>query len=326
MLGLADRGRIFDLLEEVLRGQAGPALSGLAALYRDGADPVQSLADIAEAVHAAARIRAAGADAASDELSAEEKRRAANIAQASSPALLARAWQMLLKGIEEAAAAPNPLAAAEMVLIRLAYTADLPTPDEIIRRLGTGRSGSAPLPASAEPDRRHAQASAADTGSLTADREHVALEPDGADPEQPGLFAVPPANADPRSFADVIALAGARRDARLKVHLEEHVSLVKFDPAGSIELHLLPGAPGEIANELREKLNAWTGRRWIVALSYAAGARPVGEMEREREAAELEAVKRHPAVQAVLQHFPGAEIKTVRKVPSPPADDSATGS
>ena len=79
-----------------------------------------------------------------------------------------------------------------------------------------------------------------------------------------------------RSFAEVVELAGARREAKLKVHLEEHVSLVKFDPAGSIELHLLAGAPKELANELREKLNAWTGKRWMVALSKTPGERTIG--------------------------------------------------
>ena len=108
-----------------------------------------------------------------------------------------------------------------------------------------------------------------------------------------------------RSFAEVVALAGERREAKLKVHLEEHVSLVKFDPAGSIELHLLAGAPKELGNELREKLNAWTGRRWMVALSKAPGERPLGEVEREREAAEICArSKKHPAVAAVLQAVP----------------------
>ncbi len=118
---------------------------------------------------------------------------------------------------------------------------------------------------------------------------------------------------DPRSFAEVVALVGERRDAKLKVHLEEHVSLVKFDAAaGSIDLFLLPGAPPQIANELREKLIAWTQRRWVVMLSKEAGERPIGEVRREREAAELEALKSHPALKAVLDEFPDAKIAAVR--------------
>jgi len=147
-----------------------------------------------------------------------------------------------------------------------------------------------------------------------------------------GLDEVPadePAGAplsDPRSFADVITLAAERRDAKLKVHLEEHVSLVKFDAhAGSIDLFLLPGAPAQIANELRERLIAWTQRRWVVLLSKEAGARPIGEMRREREAAELAALKTHPAVKAVLDEFPDARIAEVRPLLGPAKDETGTG-
>jgi DNA polymerase-3 subunit gamma/tau len=127
------------------------------------------------------------------------------------------------------------------------------------------------------------------------------------------------------SFADVVRLAGKRREAKLKVHLEEHVSLVKFDPAGSIELHLLPGAPKELANELREKLNLWTQGRWMVALSKNPGERPLGEVERARAAAEIAELRKHPAVAAVLQQFPDAEIASVRPISPVEADDTGTG-
>ena len=126
-----------------------------------------------------------------------------------------------------------------------------------------------------------------------------------------------------RSFADVVELVGARREAKLKVHLEEHVSLVKFDAAGSIELHLLTNAPKELGNELREKLNSWTGKRWVVALSNAPGERPLGQVQREREAAELSQIKSHPAVAAVLQQFPGAEVK-LKPLPVIKPDDTGT--
>ena len=156
MLGLADRGRIFDLIEHVFRGDAKAALASMDELHRDGAEPIQLLADLAEAVHAAARVKAVGGEAGSEGLSAEERRRAASIAGKLSTPLLSRAWQMLLKGGEEAAKAANPRAAAEMVLIRLAYTADLPAPDEVIRLLGgegsLARSGK-PAPADSGPPR-----------------------------------------------------------------------------------------------------------------------------------------------------------------------------
>jgi DNA polymerase-3 subunit gamma/tau len=321
MLGLADRGRIFDLLERLLAGAAGEALEQFAQLHRDGAEPQQVLADLAQAVHVTTRAKSFGAEAAGEGLSGEEKRRAAALGGRVSIAILSRAWQMLLKGLEEAADAPNPAAAAEMVLIRLAYTADLPPPDEIIKALGgdapAARPGGTPP---AAPEKRAPAGAPAD-----------AAEPDenGWDSEAADEDALPDlaAAALPvvRSFAEVVALAGARREAKLKVHLEEHVSLVKFEAEGRIELHLLAGAPKEVGNELREKLNAWTGKRWIVALSSAPGERTIGAIERERAAAEIRDIQKHPAVAAVLQQFPDAQITSVRPLPDAKTDDTGTG-
>jgi DNA polymerase-3 subunit gamma/tau len=126
------------------------------------------------------------------------------------------------------------------------------------------------------------------------------------------------------SFAELIELAGARREAKLKVHLEEHVSLVKFDPSGKVELHLLPGAPKELGNELREKLNGWTGKRWMVALSASPGAPPVGQVERDRQAAEIRSAEQHPAVAAVLREFPDAKVTRVRRRPGAGRGGSGT--
>jgi DNA polymerase-3 subunit gamma/tau len=328
MLGLADRGRIFDLLEKLLGGATAEALEAFAGLHRDGAEPVQVLADLAEAVHTATRAKTLGPAAAGEGLSAEERRRAASLAERLSVAILARAWQMLLKGLEEIARAPNQAAAAEMVLIRLAFTADLPAPSDIINALGgpPQRPGgrSAPADKAERQSAVTATAAAAGTAVLTdeepADDEDSLLE-DDIGPAAPAAAALPIL----RSFADVVATAGERREAKLKVHLEEHVSLVRFDAAGSIELHLLPGAPKELANELREKLNAWTSKRWMVALSKTPGERPIGELARERAAAEVDEIKRHPSVSAVLQQFPDAEITSIRPLPGAEKDDTGTG-
>jgi DNA polymerase-3 subunit gamma/tau len=324
MLGLADRGRIFDLVGRLLAGTAGEALELFAELHRDGAEPLQILGDLAEAVHTATRAKVLGAEAAGEGLSAEERRRAADLGARLSVPLLARAWQVLLKGLEEAAEAPNATAAAEMVLIRLAYTADLPPPDAIINALGGAgvgtRTAGAPsaAPPHAVPAGTSARAAEAPAAQFEAGIEEAADADEAADgaeeaeddsDEETDIYGSAAALPVVRTFPEVVDLAGARREPKLKYHLEEHVSLVKFDPAGSIELHLLPGAPKELGNELREKLNAWTGKRWVVALSNTAGERPLGQLQREREAAELREVRNHPAVAAVLQQFPGAEIR-----------------
>ena len=179
MLGLADRGRIFDLLEKLLGGTAGEALEQFARLHRDGAEPQQVLADLAEAVHVTTRAKSLGVEAAGEGLSAEERRRAAALGGRLSMAILSRAWQMLLKGLEEAAKAPNPAAAAEMVLIRLAYTADLPPPDEIIKTLGGDAVG---VRAGGKPaGRRREAACGRRRPSMSLDADKPATESDFSD-------------------------------------------------------------------------------------------------------------------------------------------------
>jgi DNA polymerase III subunit gamma/tau len=319
MLGLADRGRIFDLLEVLLGGDAAESLRQFARLHKDGAEPQQVLADLAECVHAVTRTKTLGADAAGDGLPGEDRRRAADLGARLSMAILSRAWQMLLKGLEEAANAPDQAAAAEMVLIRLAYTADLPPPEEIIKALGGNAVGSRSGKPAASSESR--LPSTAPLNLADADMGEEGPSEDGEAP----LDLAPASLPIVRTFAQVVELAGKHREAKLKVHLEEHVSLVKFDPAGSIELHLLQGAPRELGNELREKLNTWTGGRWMVALSNAAGAPPLGQVERERRAREINALKEHPAVAAVLKQFPEAEITRVEPLPGAKTEDTGTG-
>ena len=332
MLGLADRARIFDLAESLFRGDVAAALEGLSGLHRDGAASVEVISDLAEAVHAIARVKAVGEEPAGEGLTAEEKKRCTALAERLSMPYLSRAWQMLLKGFEETSRAPNPRITAEMVLIRLAYTADLPTPDELIRTLGGGavpvRRGApsspeqtavaARTPVNAAPAAPRAESPEDDASDGFDFSDDDVLEDDDVVGASEEAAVLPPAaiaaRSDPRSFADVVALVSEKRDAKLKFHLEDHVSLVKFDGvAGSIDLFLLPGAPAELANDLREKLNAWTTRKWVVVLSKEAGAPAIGAVNRAREAAELESLKAHPAVRAVFAAFPDAKITAVRR-------------
>jgi DNA polymerase-3 subunit gamma/tau len=329
MLGLADRSRIFDLLDHLFGGAAADALALFAALHRDGADPIQVLADLGEALHLASRIKVAGVDAAGEAVPAEERRRASKLAGSLSVPLLSRTWQMLMKGYEEAAKAPDPLAAADMVLIRIAHTADLPSPEDLMRALGgEAIAGRSRRPAGNGEQRAaasEAQASAAEGGTAA-----MVPEPDFDDfsdiaaDDEIGEDDGEMGGVQPRSFAEVVALVGRHRDAKLKVHLEEHVSLVRFDATGSIDIHLLPQAPPELGNELREKLNKWTMRRWIVALSPRPGEPPLGVIERQRRAQEIEDAKNHPAVKAVLAQFPDGKVSVKHTRPDRD-DDKAAG-
>ncbi len=327
LLGLADRTRIFDLMETVLKGDTAGALSQLEALNRDGAEPGQIIADLADAVHAVTLVKAAGEASADPAASEAERARAADLAARLPMPVLARAWQMLLKGHEEVSGSPRPLAAADMVLVRLAYAANLPPPGELARRLseGTG-SGASETSASASPqgsrktesaraETFHAETLRTETLRAEAPRRDASpAEPRAVSDDKPGEQEPP--RPEPRSFEDVVALAEAKRDLKLKHALVEQVRLVQFKP-GTIEINPLPHAPRELGQELMRKLKAWTGRVWIVAVSDEEGAAPLGQQRREKDAREIEKVREHPAVKQVMQHFPGARIAAVRPVDKP---------
>ncbi|HET7211371.1 MAG TPA: DNA polymerase III subunit gamma/tau [Methyloceanibacter sp.] len=325
LLGLADRTRIFDLMETVLKGDAGAALAELAALNRDGAEPGQIIADLADAVHAVTLVKAAGAASADPAASEAERARAADLAARLSMPVLARAWQMLLKGHDEVRESPRPLAAADMVLVRLAYAAGLPSPGDLARRLseGSGTSAAEAGPSAApNPSRKIEPALSTEIPPARAPQPAAALdEPSAASGDEP---AEPePPRPELRSFEDVVALAESKRDLKLKHALVEQVRLVRFKP-GTIEINPLPQAPRELGQELMRKLKAWTGRVWMVAVSDEEGAAPLGVQRREREAREIERVREHPSVKKVMQHFPGARITAVRPVVEPaPQDDAA---
>ncbi len=307
LLGLADRGRIFDVLETVLAGDAGAAIEKLAALTGDGAEPAQVITDLADAVHAVTLAKAA--DASDPAASETERASAADLAARLSMPVLARAWQMLLKGHDEVRSSPRPHAAADMVLVRLAYAADLPTPGDLARlRDGSGTAGG------------ERKSGAAPAKKATRQPAHASAEeppPIEASPREAEGSGHEPSFADPKSFEDLVALAGEKRDLKLKHALSEQVRLVRFRP-GHLELNPLDQAPKELGQDLMRKLKAWTGRVWIVALSGEEGAAPLGQQRREREAKEIEAIRNHPQVKQVLDQFPGARIAAVR--PADPGD------
>ncbi len=293
MLGLSGRGAIFDLLERIFEGDAPAALASLNALHDIGGDPLMILTDTADAVHALSRLKAIPGVYPPD-LSSADKARADKLSAAVPVPRLAIAWQMLLKGLDETSRAPRPFAATEMLVIRMCYTAQLPTPADVIGDLAgkpaaRGERKEAPRP-SPEP--------AAVPSAIAAASEAGAAKPD-----------VPRFG----SFEDVVAYAGEVRDIKLKLALEEQVELVKFGP-GFIELHTLEGAQQNLAQELSRKMQAWTGERWIVSLSEGRGLEPLGARRRAENAQAVEDIRKHPVVKSVMHHFPGAEIKGVRKL------------
>jgi DNA polymerase-3 subunit gamma/tau len=326
MLGLADRTKIIDLFEALMRADLARALQEVRDQYDSGADPAMVLGDLAEFTHFVTRVKIVPALADDVSLTEAERTRGRAFAGKLSMRVLARTWQMLLKGIEEVAAAGRPLAAAEMVLVRIAYAADLPTPDEVIRSLGDTPhgNGSAPAPApGGQPSPRAEMPARAERTEIprggtrpalaaAAPAELPANEP-VARREEPSVTARALAN-----FEELVALATEKRDLSIKSALERDVRLVRFED-GRLEIGLETSAPKALTGELSRKLGEWTGRRWMVIVSAEPGAPTLYAQAQTRKAELKDGVRADPLVQAVLARFPGAEIVDVRPQPGAPA-------
>jgi DNA polymerase III subunit gamma/tau len=323
MLGIADRNLVFDLFETVLRGDAGGALDRMDNLYQGGADPLLVLQDLLDLSHFVTRLKLAPEAGVADPLEDGERERARPLAAALTMPVLTRAWQMLLKGLEEVQTAPAPAQAAAMVLVRLAYVADLPVPADLVRALGTAKPvhPAATLPAPAPPPPRLPVAG--DTQAISgAAGTGLAIVPQTA--AQPAPEAPPRAElaAMPQSFAEVVALFDEKREALIRSHLWSHVHLVAFEP-GRIEFRPEEAAPRDLANRLGQLLGEWTGARWIVAVSQAEGAPTLATQEARRAGALRTEIAAHPLVQAALETFPGATIAAVRERFAAAAGDDA---
>jgi len=310
MLGLIDRARVIDLFEAVMAGDPARALQELAQQFEGGGDPETILTDMADFVHWVTRLRLVKESALMDGARTEsEKTRGLVFAEKLTTPALSRAWQMLLKGIQETATASNPMQSAEMVLIRLAHAVDLPPADELAR---IAKSGTVErLPTKPQPLRNDAAPSP--QGSLAP-----ALSPTPQVP--PTTHAAPTAFSD---FASLVRMVGERRDVKLKSELERYVRPISMSE-GRIEFALEPHAPPGLPNELMRKLEAWTGRRHIITLARDGGDEPLLKQKNSAKANALQEARAMPAVQAILKAFPGAEIIELREPPAPAFPTPAT--
>ena len=286
MLGLADRSAVFDLIEAVFAGQAEQALAITDRAHERGADLGIVLGDLLELTHTLTRLKTVPGLRDGTDLPEMEHDRGAALAERLSVPVLGRMWQLLLKGAQEVDQAADRRAAAEMVLIRICYTADLPPPGDLVRRLG-----DAPRPPAG---------GAGDGGGARA-------VVGGAPMLQAAPIAQP--NPQPRSFRDVVAMV-AHGHPILHGHLLHSVHLVRFAP-GVIELRPDPAAPRDLAATLALRLLETTGARWTIALSRLDGEPTLAAQALAADTARRGAVAEHPLVRAIMDAFPGATIERV---------------
>jgi DNA polymerase-3 subunit gamma/tau len=304
MLGLADRGRVLDLFDHIMAGNAATALSELSSQYADGADPMAVLRDLAEVTHWVSVIQITPDTAEDPTIGPDERMRGLDMAKRLPMRVLTRMWQMLLKALEEVAHAPNAMMAAEMAVIRLTHVADLPSPEDLLRKIN-----SQPRPSGPTGGGMTAPLGGGGGGGTHALAQRQPPSGGGA------LAALAVARADPlaqyATFESVVALIRTQRDMRLLLEVETSLKLVRFSP-GRIEFEPTDDAPADLAARLAARLQGWTGARWGVSVVSGGGAPTLDTVR----AAALDDSKRaaleNPLVKAIFDAFPSAEIIDIR--------------
>ncbi|MCL7463545.1 DNA polymerase III subunit gamma/tau [Phaeovulum sp. NW3] len=311
MLGLADRGRVLDLFDMILKGQAAEALAELAGQYADGADPMAVLRDLAEITHWISVIKITPEAAEDPTVPPDERTRGQAMAAAIPMRVLTRMWQMLLKALEEVAAAPNAMMAAEMAVIRLTHVADLPDPETLLKRVqqgpGAGAPGRGPAPGGAPV--HGAPVAMGGPATMAGPVARGPVTSSGAATAR----AVAPETALARfaRFEDVLDLVRKMRDVKLLLDIENHLRLVHYAP-GRIEFQPTGNAPRDLAQVLGARLQGWTGARWGVSVVAEGGGETIAEArDADRRKAEAEA-QDNPLVQAIFAAFPQAKFEDIR--------------
>jgi DNA polymerase-3 subunit gamma/tau len=334
MLGLADRTRVIDLFGHLAAGDIAAAFAEFRDQYDTGADPVVVLSDLAEFVNFVTRVKVVPAIADNVAYGETERLRARDYAVKLSMRVLSRMWQMLLKGIAEVQSATRQVAAAEMVLVRIAYAADLPTPDEALKMLDQNGGGALPVgggsrgsasPAAPSASMAMPAATTMAIGSPPAGSPSMSaprmMAPRGGAEASSRLQIVAPAPAEspaaPRvkinTLPELVALATQKRDLITRAALEADVRLVRIED-GRLEVALERSAARTLINELSRKLEQWTGRRWAVIVSNEEGEPTLRSQAQQQQSERERAAEADPRVQEVLARFPGAKVIEVRRV------------
>ena len=319
MLGLADRGRVLDLFEFIMRGQAKEALNELGSQYSDGADPIGIIRDLAEVTHWVSIIKITP-DAADDPtVSPDEKTRGQAFSQSLSMRILTRTWQLLLKALEEISSAPNPMMAAEMAVIRITHVSDLPSPEELVKKLTSthsesegvkkgnpGKSISNTTSSNFKPTQQTETRPIKNEGNTA-----LALDTETLDLQYP-------------TFESVLEIIRKFRDMKLLIDVENSVRLSSYVP-GRIEFTPTENAPKDLAQRLGQLLQNWTGFRWAITVVGNCSGETIQEQRNAKDATLKREAKLHPFVKTVFDNFPKASIIEIKSQAEIVAEAGKTG-
>ncbi len=329
MLGLSDRARIVDLFEYIMKGDIAAALGELKSQYDTGAEPELVLTDLADFIHLVTRLKYVPDTANDGSLTEIEKTRGKEFSEKLSVRILGRAWQLLLKGLGEVSTSERPLAAAEMVLVRMAHASSLPTPDELLKEMQAEGGNERTSPLAEKPSTvtsaqgadatssstmpTPAASSSQPTMSAEASGNNVLAmkKPKPAPVVQETQTETPTNFKTLNSFDELIFLVEDKRDLALKTMIKRHVRLVSFID-GHMEMNLVENAPRDFLGTLGKRLEEWTGKRWVLSISKELGHPTLAEQEASENEARMDDAKADPAVEAIMAQFPGARIIDIR--------------
>jgi len=310
MLGRPGRRESQTVLTAALAGDAPSALAAFNIAYSRGAEPEMLVTDLLDLIHLASMQAAGGSN---DALIESEREMIAGLAE-SGIARLGRAWQLLLKGHGELGQAPNPAAACEMLIIRLAHTAHMPTPGELMQKLPKTSPSSPPSPSSAPAASAPVTSAPVTSAPVASSAETASIEtgPIETAPIETGVGM-------PSSLAEIVALAETNGEMLLAARIRNHVKLVSLKP-GNLQIGLVGAAPDQLAGDIARYLSQWTGHRWLVSLSESGGAQTLAEEQRDADEKLRDTIASEPLVAQILDIFPGASIDEIK---NPEATDAA---
>lgn len=296
MIGLADRAAIVDLFEALMKGDIHAALDLFNRQYASGADPMIVLQDLLDLTHWITRVKIAPELADDPSMAQTERDRCAALAKTLPMGVLTRDWQMLLKGVGEVLTAPSAKQAAEMVLIRLAYAAELPPPADLIKDIKN-------TPAPAFTPSHSSAPAGSDWGGVRAVAGGVPMTQAAPAPQGTVMFD---------TLADVVAYAYKQKEMLFAYNLQNCVSLVSFEQ-GKIEFYPMEHTPASLASDMAEKLKAWTGKTWLISVVNKQGGKTLLQEAQETKANLRKTMAANPVVSAVIMAFPGAKIDSIRE-------------
>lgn len=298
MLGLSDQGRIIDLFEYISSGDVEAALGEIRDQVDIGVDPSNLIEALGDLVHEMTRHKVTQENEDNLSLGPENIVRLKSIIEDESVKSLSRYWQMILKAANEIKNFSKPLSALEMAVIRMCYISDLPTPDEIIKKIESKDIS----PAEKKTLKSNSKPS---VSMISGSSEKKELDE--------SLIEEVLTKRIPKDFHEIIQLARIHKDVKMQYELENNVSLVSFAKE-KIEINILKGSES-IASDLSKKLFEWTEKKWIVLVSSSQGEKTINQEREESDLLIRSNIEKHPIYKATVEEFKNTSIKLIEEIP-----------